>query len=183
MWQQLCDALLPHFSIQRTEDLTLVAIKTAIVYVFLILGLRLMGKRSLGQMNIYDLILIIVLANAVQNAMVGDDNTVAGGMVAAATLMVLNRLFTALLARSRKLEHAMVGHEVLIVSNGHFHETEMGHEGITRDQVMSALREHGMDNVKDVRACVLEVDGSLSIIPGDAKVHRTRRHFKALRMP
>src|ERR1700722_3521846 len=70
-----------------------IALKTTVIYLFLVIGLRLLGKRELGQMNIYDLVLIIVLANAVQNAMVGDDNTILGGITAATTLLLLNRFF------------------------------------------------------------------------------------------
>src|SRR5256885_13395674 len=92
------------FAHPHPPDLLIVAAKTTIVYVFLVAGLRLLGKRELGQMNIYDLVLIIVLANSVQNAMVGNDTTLDGGLVAAATLLILNRLFTLALTRSRKIE-------------------------------------------------------------------------------
>src|ERR1700722_15556589 len=81
-----------------------IALKTTIIYFFLVIGLRVLGKRELGQMNIYDLVLIIVLANAVQNAMVGDDNTLIGGMTAATTLLVLNRIFTVAMLHSKRLE-------------------------------------------------------------------------------
>src|SRR5437667_7185399 len=97
----------------------IIAGKTTVVYLFLVFGLRLLGKRELGQMNIYDLVLIIVLANSVQNAMVGNDNTLLGGLVAAATLLILNRLFTLVLTSSRKIERFMVGNPVLIVNHGH----------------------------------------------------------------
>src|SRR5512142_1817043 len=131
------------------QDGLIIAGKTAVIYVFLVLGLRMLGKRELGQMNIYDLVLIIVLANAVQNAMVGDDSTLAGGLVAALTLLVLNRLFTALLSRSPRIERLMVGEPSLIVNDGHFVEPHMRKEGVTREQVMAALREHGIDRLED----------------------------------
>src|SRR5579859_7337990 len=82
------------------RGLVVIAAKTTVIYFFLVGGLRLFGKRELGQMNIYDLVVIIVLANAVQNAMVGNDTTLAGGVTAATTLMLLNRATTLLLARS-----------------------------------------------------------------------------------
>ncbi|HEY4002479.1 MAG TPA: YetF domain-containing protein [Candidatus Xenobia bacterium] len=173
------EALLP---LDRLESLALISLKSAIVYLFLIAGLRITGKRSLGQMNIYDLILIIVLANSVQNAMVGDDNTVAGGMISAFTLIVLNRLFTRILARSTRLEQAMVGTPVLLVHNGHFMRDAMVREHVTQEQILEALREHGMNRITEVKTCILEVDGTLSMIPSDVRTHRTRRHFKALRV-
>src|SRR5690242_12014514 len=116
--------MLPHwfieiFSHPDPRGLLIIAGKTTVVYVFLVLGLRLLGKRELGQMNIYDLVLIIVLANAVQNAMVGDDNTLLGGIVAAATLLVLNRALTILMLRSPRIERTLVGQPMLICNDGH----------------------------------------------------------------
>src|ERR1700682_6304223 len=95
-----------------------IALKTTVIYLFLILGLRLLGKRELGQMNIYDLVLIIVLGNAVQNAMMNGDNTLVGGLVAATVLLVANKLFGLLMHRSVKFERTMVGQPMLILING-----------------------------------------------------------------
>lgn len=161
----------------------LIAGKTSVIYAFLVIGLRLMGKRELGQMNIYDLVLILVLANAVQNSMVGDDSTLLGGLIAAVTLLVINRIFTLMLGRSRRLEHLMVGEPRLIVNDGHAMQDRMRREGITRDQLLAALREHGLDCVEQARMCVLEVDGSISVVPGNSEIHNSRRHYKALRLP
>ena len=163
--------------------LMLVALKTTVVYIFLVISLRILGKRELGQMNIYDVVLMIVLANAVQNAMVGDDNTLPGGIVAATTLLILNRLFTLAINRSRKLGRLMIGEPILLCNHGSLIPGRMEREGITREQLLAALREHGMDRIDQARMCVLEVDGTISVVPVDANVHRTRRHFRALRLP
>ena len=171
------------FSHPTPHGMLIIAGKTALIYIFLVAGLRLLGKRELGQMNIYDLVLIIILANAVQNAMVGDDTTLGGGLVAAVTLLILNRLFALAMLRSRKLEQFMVGGPVLIADKGHLLADRMRKEGITREQLMAALREHGLDRLDQARMCVLEVDGSISVVPNDAGVFRTRRHFRALRLP
>lgn len=179
---ELADALTPQFTAARVDALALIAFKTTLVYLFLIAGLRLTGKRTLGQMNLYDLILVVVLANSVQNAMIGDDSTLAGGMVSATTLIVLNRIFSVLLARSKRLETAMVGQPVLLVHNGHFLRDAMAREHVTEEQILEALREHGMNRLTEVKTCVLEVDGTMSMIPDEARTHRTRRRFKALRV-
>src|SRR5512142_2109624 len=113
------------------QDGLIIAGKTAVIYVFLVVGLRLLGKRELGQMNVYDLVLIIVLANSVQNAMVGDDTSLAGGLVAASTLLIANRLFTLMLLRSRRLERRLVGEPMLIARDGHPLQERMVREGIT----------------------------------------------------
>lgn len=163
-------------------DALIIAGKTAIVYIFLVFGLRLLGKRELGQMNIYDLVLIIVLANAVQNAMVGNDTTLVGGLIAAVTLLLSNRVFTLIMARSEAVEKFMVGEPILIVNDGTILKEKCVREGITREQIMAALREHGIEKVEDARMCVLEVDGAISVVPKSSAVHKTNRHFKALRL-
>ncbi|HZO86876.1 MAG TPA: YetF domain-containing protein [Chthonomonadaceae bacterium] len=157
--------------------------RTSLIYLFLVAGLRLLGKRELGQMNIYDLVLLIVLANAVQNAMVGDDTTLGGGIIAALTLLILNRFFTLALTRSPKLERLMCGEPVLLVNDGQLLTDRMRREGITREQVMAALREHGLSQLDQVHMAVLEVDGTISVVPREAEVHKTRHHYRALRLP
>lgn len=176
--------LLLVFSHPKTwADALEIAGKTAIIYVFLVAGLRLLGKRELGQMTIYDVVLMVVLANSVQNAMVGEDSTLVGGIVSATTLLALNRLFVLALGKSRKLEKLMVGQPVLLFHNGHLNREAMLAEGITREQIMAALREHGMERLDEAHLCVLEVDGTISVIPSNAVVHKTKRHYRALRLP
>ena len=160
-----------------------IAGKTAVIYLFLVGGLRLLGKRELGQMTVYDVVLMVVLANSVQNAMVGEDSTLLGGIVSATTLLILNRLFVLALERSKKLERLMVGQPVVLFHNGHLNREVMLKEGITREQVLAALREHGMERLDEAHLCVLEVDGTISVIPSNAVVHRTKRHYRALRLP
>lgn len=160
-----------------------IAAKTAVIYVFLIAGLRLLGKRELGQMSLYDLVLIIILGNAVQNAMINNDNTLGGGVVAAVVLLGLNRALNAVLVRSKRLERTLVGEPVLIVHNGQVLADRMARQGITKEQLDAALREHGIDDVTTVRMAVLEVDGSISVVPVDGKVLKSRRHYRGLRLP
>jgi uncharacterized membrane protein YcaP (DUF421 family) len=160
-----------------------IAAKTAVVYVFLIGGLRLLGKRELGQMSLYDLVLVIILGNAVQNAMINNDNTLGGGIVAAIVLLGMNRALNAVLVRSKRLERALVGEPVLIVHDGHMLVDPMARQGITQEQLAAALREHGIDDVTAVRMAVLEVDGSISVVPQDGRVLKSRRHYRGLRLP
>ncbi len=161
----------------------LIAMRTSIIYLFLIGGLRLLGKRELGQMTIYDLVLMIVIANAVQNAMVGDDSTLGGGIVSATTLLILNRLFNLLLARNKHVERLMVGNPVVIMHHGKLLRDVMQREGITHEQLMAALREHGLARPEDASMCIMEVDGTISVVPVSATIHRGRRHYRALRLP
>jgi uncharacterized membrane protein YcaP (DUF421 family) len=104
-------------------------------------------------------------------------------MVSALTLLILNRIFSFAMSRSCKLERMMVGDPLLIVNDGKLIEEHMRQEGVTREQVLAALREHGLDNLEQAHMCVLEVDGSISVVPQSAVVMKTRRHYKALRLP
>jgi uncharacterized membrane protein YcaP (DUF421 family) len=160
-----------------------IAVKTATVYVFLVAGLRLFGKRELGQMSVYDLVLIVVLGNAVQNAMINNDNTLGGGVVAATVLLLLNRALNVLIARSARVERALVGEPVVIVSDGVPLEAAMRRQGITRDELDAALREHGYESLEGVHAVILEVDGTMSVIPRQSTITKTRRHYRGLRLP
>lgn len=171
------------FDAPSARDAAIIAAKTAVIYLFLIAGLRVLGKRELGQMSLYDLVMIIVLGNAVQNAMINNDNTLGGGVVAAGVLLVLNRAFNAVALRSPRFEQLMVGEPVLIVSNGQMLERAMRAQGITPEQVQAALREHGFEDLHDVHLATLEVDGTISVVPRRAEVLKTKRHYRGLRLP
>ncbi len=159
-----------------------IASKTAFIYLFLIFGLRLLGKRELGQLSVYDLVLIVVIANAVQNAMVGNDNSLGGGLTSAVVILLLNRMFTWMMVQHPGLQNWLIGQPVLIVRDGQMLREPMRKEGITPEHIMAAMREHGIGDLNNVQIAVLEVDGTISIVPKEAQVHRTHRHFKGLRV-
>jgi len=171
------------FDSPNAGGLAIIAAKTAVVFFVLLAGLRLLGKRELGQMNLYDLVLIVVLGNSVQNAMINGDNTLAGGIVSAATLLALSFFLNTVVLRSRRAENFLVGEPAVIVSDGQIVTTNMKREGITRDQLYAALREHGLDSLNQVRMAVLEADGTISVISTSISVPRTRRHYRGLRLP
>ncbi len=156
--------------------------KTTVVYLFIVVGLRLLGKRELGQMSVSDLVLIVVIANSVQNAMVGKDTSLGGGLVAAVTLLALNRFFTFLTVRSDRLRVLFVGEPVLIVRDGKLLQAPMQREGVTREHVLAAMREHGIADLENVQMAVLELDGSISIVPRESKVQRTHHRFRGVRV-
>ncbi|HEX5438553.1 MAG TPA: YetF domain-containing protein [Gemmatimonadaceae bacterium] len=155
--------------------------KTTVVYVFVIVGLRLLGTRELGQMTTYDFVLVVVIANAVQNAMVGGNDTLVGGLVSAMTLLVLNGILSWMLDHFSSLEHGMVGEPVVLVSDGQPRWDRMKKEGVTREELLEGLHEHGVAGLEDVRMAVLEVDGSISVVPREARIHRARRRVRGLR--
>ncbi len=159
-----------------------IAGKTAVIYIAMILGLRLLGKRELGQLSIYDLVLIIVISNSVQNAMVGSDTTLLGGLVAALTLLIMNRGSTWFMVHSNTARKWLEGEPALIVRDGKLLKSQMQKEGITTAYVMAAMREHGIGELDQVQMAVLEVDGSISIVPKEAQVHRTHRRIRGIRV-
>jgi uncharacterized membrane protein YcaP (DUF421 family) len=142
-----------------------IVVRTAVIYVFVVLGLRLGGKREVGQLSIVDLAALLLLSNAVQNAMVGDDTSLAGGVIAAAIILLAARTLDLLSGRFASVRKFVVGEPRILVRHGHVLERALREESISRDELREALREHGLVRLADVQLAVLEVDGSISVIP------------------
>lgn len=156
--------------------------RTTVIFVVLVVGLRLLGKRELGQMTIPDLVLLVIVGNAVQNAMVGNDTTLFGGVAAVSVLLALNFTLTWLISRSARLQRVLIGEPVLLISDGQMLEGHLRRQGITHEQVFAALREHGLVSPAAVRLAVLEVDGTISVVPIGSTTYRTVHHYKGLRL-
>ncbi len=169
------------FSSPDVPTILSIAAKSALIYLFVFSGLRFLGARELGQMTTYDFVLVVLIANAVQNALVGGDNTLVGGLTSALTLLVVNRLLTEITVRFPQLERRIAGEPVVLVSDGQPRWQAMHREGITRDELLAALRAHAVGELTEVRLAVLEVDGTISVVPKDATVHRARRLVRGLR--
>ena len=155
--------------------------RTLAVYVFLLAAFRIAGKRELGVMAPFDLVVMLVIANAVQNAMVGSDTTLRGGLTAAATLLVANWLIVRLEQRSRWLEVSLSGSPTLLVSDGRTIIDNLRREHVTDADIAHALREHGIDAIQEVKLAVLEVDGTISVVPMSSQVHRSTHRVNRLK--
>lgn len=163
-----------------------IVLRTLAVYGVVVLGLRLFGRRQLGQMNIGDLAMILLIANAVQNAMVGSDTSLIGGLLAAVVLLIVNVVVVRLIARNAFAERLLEGGPTLLVKDGMYVEAGLQHEGLAAAEVGSAIREHGILDASGVRAAYLEPDGTVSVIPMDQQVLRGRkkmRHVRQLKKP
>ena len=158
-----------------------IAARTLIVYLALLLALRLAGKREIGQITTFDLVVILLVANAVQNAMVGPDTSLTGGLISAAVLIASNQTIALVRERVPWLRRAVEGSPSLLIDNGEFVMAHLRREGLDPDEVMMAIREHGIDSLADVKMAVLEVDGSISIVPKDSATIRTRRHSRFIK--
>lgn len=136
----------------------------AIVYIFLIVLLRLTGKRQVGQLAPFDLVLLLVLSNAVQNSMNGGDNSLIGGLISATTLVGVNYLVGIATFRSKKLEAVVEGRPQVLIHNGKLFEDVMASAHLTHHELHAALRQAGCASVDDVRSAVLENSGAISVI-------------------
>lgn len=139
-------------------------LRPIIVYIFLIVGLRLSGKRELAQLNPFDLVVLLTLSNTVQNAIIGDDNTVIGGIIGATSLLAINYLVVRFLYDHRKLDQIVEGSSDILVENGKVDERKLKRELITKEELAAAARKQGFDTLSDVRQCVLEPGGTLTFI-------------------
>ncbi len=155
-----------------------VALRTTIVYLALLLGLRLTGTRQLGQMSTFDLVLLLIISNAVQNAMVGPDTSLAGGLVAAGVLIGWHAVIDRLRLSSRRLHKLLAGEGIMLINRGAALDAHLRRAGVTRDELLQALREHGVARVEDVRLAVLEPDGAISVIRNDDLMPGVRPHHR-----
>ena len=132
------------------------------VYVFLIVGLRLAGKRELAQLNAFDLVVLLTLSNTVQNAIIGDDNTVVGGMIGAASLLILNYLVVRFVRSNRRLQRLLGGRGEVLVKDGKIQQAHIDREMISKAELIAAAHKQGINSLHDVEYCVLEPTGTLS---------------------
>jgi uncharacterized membrane protein YcaP (DUF421 family) len=134
------------------------------VYVFLIVGLRLSGKRELVQLNPFDLVVLLTLSNTVQNAIIGDDNTVTGGIIGATSLLIVNYLVVRFLYKHRSLDQIIEGKADVLIEDGKVRTQHLKKELITMAQLEAAARKQGFDSLSEVAQCVLEPGGTISFI-------------------
>jgi uncharacterized membrane protein YcaP (DUF421 family) len=158
-----------------------IALRTAAIYLVILVGLRLAGKREIGQMTVFDLVVLLLLANAVQNAMVGPDTSLAGGVLAAAILLLLNTVVARLRLRWPRLRRVIEGSPTLLVLHGEVIPDHLRREGLDQETLETALREHGVADVTGVEMAVLEIDGSISVVPADGTTKHVKRPLKYLR--
>jgi uncharacterized membrane protein YcaP (DUF421 family) len=139
-------------------------LRPVVVYAFLVISLRLSGKRELVQLNPFDLVVLLTLSNTVQNAIIGDDNSVSGGLIGATSLLAVNYLVVRFLYNHRKLDQLVEGKADVLIDNGKVRTEHLKRELITMQQLSAAARKQGFDELSDVRQCVLEPGGTLTFI-------------------
>ncbi len=141
-----------------------IVLRSLAVYAFILVSLRLLGKKELSQLSVVDLVLIMLVSNAVQNAMVGADVSLAGGILAAAVLFAVDFVFKEITYRNKKIKQMVEGQAVLLIYKGVVKEDNLRHEKITVMELDAVVREHGIASISDVELCMLETDGTISVI-------------------
>ncbi len=155
-----------------------IVLRAAIIYFVVLIGIRLTGKRQVGQMTPFDLVVLLLIANAVQNAMTGSDTSVTGGLVAAATLLGVNAVVTRLAWGHKGVRELVEGTPTLLIHAGKVIPAHLAKERVTREELEQALREHGIASVAEVSSAVLEVDGSISVLRLDEAPTASRPHHR-----
>jgi uncharacterized membrane protein YcaP (DUF421 family) len=145
--------------------LATIALRTAIVLVALFGGMRLLGKRAIGELNLFDLLLILMVANAVQNSMTEGIGPLAVALTAGTTLLLTGWAVAELVARRPALERRAMGAPAVLVHHGRLNSRALRREHLAPDEVMAAVREQGLAQLAEVRLAVLEIDGTISVVP------------------
>lgn len=153
-------------------------IRTLLVYVFLIVCLRLAGKRELAQLNSFDLIVLLLLSNTVQNAIIGNDNSLVGGLIGAATLIIINWLLVRFSFNHARFDRLVEGEPTVLIENGQLLEDQCARQLITRMELEIAARKQGFDSLANVRQAVLEPGGALTFAGKEPSLDET--HYRDL---
>ena len=150
--------------------------RPVIVYLVLVVLLRVFGKRELAQLNPFDLVVLLSLSNTVQNAIIGDDNSVTGGIIGAFGLLAINWLVVRVLFRSRRLTHVLEGRTAILVRNGQIDERALSRESLTREELLAVIHRQGFEDFHQVHRCELEPNGTFYVEafdPSAADRHHT----------
>lgn len=152
-----------------------IVFSTLVIYLFIVIAIRLFGKKELAQLSVVDMVFILLISNAVQNAMVGSDSTLSGGLVAATTLFVVNYVLKYLQYKFPKFGKIVEGDATMLIYKGKILQSHLKMAKITEDELMQAVREHGVASVKEVDLAIMEVDGNISVLSNSYQKKTVKR--------
>jgi uncharacterized membrane protein YcaP (DUF421 family) len=156
-----------------------VIVRSLCVYLFMVIAIRVFGKNQLSQLNAGDVVLLLLISNAVQNAMVGQDTSLQGGLIAALVLFAANFIMKRFMFSSQKFERFMEDDPVILIKDGVADQTALRRVKISVDELEEAIREHGVEGIEHVKLSILEVDGNISVISEDGKSKQT--HYSRIK--
>ena len=143
--------------------------RSVAVYLFILIAIRLFGKKELSQLSTSDLVLILLISNAVQNAMVGSDSSLGGGLIAALTLFIINYVFKLVMYKNKSATILIEGNTTILIYKGVINEETIKREKITHDELEAVVREHGVVSSSEVEIAILERDGNISVVSKDLR--------------
>lgn len=164
-----------HLPVPLVEKL----LRPVVVYLVLVLLLRIFGKRELAQLNPFDLVVLLSLSNTVQNAIIGDDNSITGGVIGAFSLLAINWIVVRILFRAPKLNRALEGRAAVLIRDGHIDRKALEREALTREELVEVVHRQGFEHIHDVHRCELEPNGTFYIEARDPSI-ADRRHDELL---
>ena len=156
-----------------------ITLRSVAVYFFMIIALRIFGKKELSQLNTADVILILLISNSVQNAMVGANTSLYGGIIAAFSLFFINFIFKKVMLKSKFIKELVQDKPEILIHNGKIEFKTLAKLGITSEELEEAMREHGIEYYKDIKLAMFEIDGNISIISGNENLKQTHHKRKA----
>ena len=140
-------------------------VRSGAVYFFILIAFRFTGKRQVGQLSLFDLVVLLIISNVVQNAVIGNDNSIGGGMIGAVTILALNWIVVELSYRFKPARRLLEGQPALLIHNGRILQENLRRERITMEDLQAALRRNGKESIDQVRFAVLEENGQISVVP------------------
>lgn len=152
-----------------------IIVSAAAVYLFIIVMIRITGRKEIAQLSVIDLVFILLISNAVQNAMVGPNTTLWGGLLAAGVLFAVNFVLKLLMNRFRGVRKLLQGEEIMLIYNGVVNKKNLQRAHLSMEEIEEAVREHGVPDIKEVNLAVLEVDGNISVLSGDYTVRTVKK--------
>jgi len=175
----LTGSMLFHDMFQLSVSLAEKMLRPIIVYCFLVIVLRIFGKRELAQLNPFDLVVLLTLSNTVQNAIIGEDNSVLGGLIGAFTLLAVNYLLVRFLFKHKRLDQILEGSPTVLVEDGHLRPEALAKELLTTSELLTVAHRQGFTSLDDIQRCVLEPGGTFFIQPKQLPVE-ARRHAEIM---
>jgi uncharacterized membrane protein YcaP (DUF421 family) len=163
------------------EGYVIIALKSIAVYVFIVAAIRVFGKKEFAQLSVVDVVFILLISNSVQTAMVGDDTSLSGGLVAALALFAMNYIFKRLSLGSQSISKVIDGEPVLLIYNGEVRPNSLKEASISLEQLKAVVREHGVEEISDVNLAIFEVDGNISVLSDNYR-NLTKRKRKGHRI-
>lgn len=159
-----------------------IILRSVVVYLSIILFIRVFGKKELSQLSVTDLVFILLISNSVQNAMVGSDASLQGGIIAAVTLFALNALIRLLVFKFKPIQNLLEGDPIVLIYKGQIATSHLKKVKITLDELEASVREHGIEKISDVDLAILEVDGNISVLSNNFshQSNKKRKHHKGL---